>query len=102
MRLTYANHLLSVFAVLSVGGAGAPQVLPALLDVIPEARLNLVIYFLRDNNVQAAWGLLEGREPTNPQEFILHVGRPKLQHYTCPLLITTYIEYVHIEAKRIE
>lgn len=29
------------------GGEGALQVLPPLIDVIPEARLNLVIYYLR-------------------------------------------------------
>lgn len=29
------------------GGEGALQVLPPLVDVIPEARLNLVIYYLR-------------------------------------------------------
>ena len=28
-------------------GEGALQVLPPLIDVIPEARLNLVIYYLR-------------------------------------------------------
>ena len=29
------------------GGEGALQVLPPLIDVISEARLNLVIYYLR-------------------------------------------------------
>ena len=29
------------------GGEGALQVLPQLVDVIPEARLNLVIYYLK-------------------------------------------------------
>ena len=29
------------------GGKGALQVLPPLVDVIPEARLNLVIYHLK-------------------------------------------------------
>jgi intraflagellar transport protein 56 len=29
------------------GGEGALQLLPSLVDVIPEARLNLVIYYLK-------------------------------------------------------
>ena len=29
------------------GGEGALQCLPPLIDVIPEARLNLVIYYLK-------------------------------------------------------
>jgi intraflagellar transport protein 56 len=37
------RHNLVVFR----GGEGALQVLPPLVDVIPEARLNLVIYYLK-------------------------------------------------------
>ena len=33
------------------GGEGALQVLPRLIDVIPEARLNLVIYYLRQGEL---------------------------------------------------
>lgn len=36
-----------VLQVVFRGGEGALQVLPPLIDVIPEARLNLVIYYLR-------------------------------------------------------
>ena len=32
------------------GGENALQVLPPLIDVLPEARLNLVIYYLRQGN----------------------------------------------------
>jgi len=32
-------------------GEGALQVLPPLIDVIPEARLNLVIYYLRQGMI---------------------------------------------------
>ena len=34
------------------GGEGALQVLPPLIDVIPEARLNLVIYYLRQGELK--------------------------------------------------
>lgn len=35
------------------GGENALQVLPPVVDLIPEARLNLVIYHLRNEEVQA-------------------------------------------------
>lgn len=36
------------FQVVFQNGEGALQVLPPLVDVIPEARLNLVIYYLKE------------------------------------------------------
>nr|KAF6338635.1 tetratricopeptide repeat domain 26 [Pipistrellus kuhlii] len=53
------------------GGEGALQVLPPLVDVIPEARLNLVIYYLRQDDVQEAYNLIKDLEPATPQEYIL-------------------------------
>ncbi|XP_010129438.1 PREDICTED: tetratricopeptide repeat protein 26 [Buceros rhinoceros silvestris] len=61
------KHNLVVFR----GGEGALQVLPPLVDVIPEARLNLVIYYLRQDDVQEAYNLIKDLEPTAPQEYIL-------------------------------
>uniref|UniRef100_A0A3Q2QDN7 Intraflagellar transport protein 56 n=1 Tax=Fundulus heteroclitus TaxID=8078 RepID=A0A3Q2QDN7_FUNHE len=52
------------------GGEGALQVLPPLIDVIPEARLNLVIYYLRQD-VQEAYNLIQDLVPITPQEYIL-------------------------------
>ncbi|KAK7929895.1 hypothetical protein WMY93_006290 [Mugilogobius chulae] len=46
-------------------------VLPPLIDVIPEARLNLVIYYLRQDDVQEAYNLIQDLVPTTPQEYIL-------------------------------
>lgn len=45
--------------------------LPRLIDVLPEARLNLVIYFLREDELKEAYDLLKDLEPTTPQEYIL-------------------------------
>lgn len=42
-----ATNCFSSLQVVFRGGEGALQVLPPLIDVIPEARLNLVIYYLR-------------------------------------------------------
>ena len=50
------------------------QVLPPLVDVISEARLNLVIYYLRQDDVAEAYTLIKDLEPTVPQEYILKVG----------------------------
>uniref|UniRef100_A0A1B6CQU3 Tetratricopeptide repeat protein 26 n=2 Tax=Clastoptera arizonana TaxID=38151 RepID=A0A1B6CQU3_9HEMI len=61
------RHNLVVFR----GGVGALQVLPPLVDVIPEARLNLVIYHLKQDEYQEAYLLLKDLEPSVPQEYIL-------------------------------
>ncbi|XP_015595437.1 intraflagellar transport protein 56 isoform X2 [Cephus cinctus] len=53
------------------GGEGALQVLPNLVDVIPEARLNLVIYYLKQNEIHEAYDLIKDLEPAVPQEYIL-------------------------------
>jgi intraflagellar transport protein 56 len=52
-------------------GEGALQVLPGLVDVIPEARLNLVIYHLKQDELREAYALISDLEPTVPQEYIL-------------------------------
>ncbi|XP_030646461.1 intraflagellar transport protein 56-like [Chanos chanos] len=67
----YAKELIKHNLVVFRGGEGALQVLPALVDVIPEARLNLVIYYLRQDDVRAAYSLMKDVEPTTPQEYIL-------------------------------
>ncbi|XP_022162048.1 intraflagellar transport protein 56 isoform X1 [Myzus persicae] len=52
-------------------GEGALQVLPALVDILPEARLNLVIYYLRQGENEEAYELIKNLEPAIPQEYIL-------------------------------
>eukprot|EP00217_Crustomastix_stigmatica_P015940 CAMPEP_0183789418 /NCGR_PEP_ID=MMETSP0803_2-20130417/410_1 /TAXON_ID=195967 /ORGANISM="Crustomastix stigmata, Strain CCMP3273" /LENGTH=557 /DNA_ID=CAMNT_0026033587 /DNA_START=70 /DNA_END=1743 /DNA_ORIENTATION=+ len=61
------RHNLTVFR----AGENALQVLPQLLDMPPEARLNLVIYHLRNGEVKEAYALIKDLEPTTPQEYIL-------------------------------
>ncbi|KPP65277.1 hypothetical protein Z043_116317, partial [Scleropages formosus] len=62
----FAKELIRHNLVVFRGGEGALQVLPPLIDVISEARLNLVIYYLRQ-----AYSLIKDLEPTTPQEYIL-------------------------------
>jgi intraflagellar transport protein 56 len=52
-------------------GDRALQILPSLLDVIPEARLNLVIYHLRHDAVNEAYELIRDLEPSTPPEYII-------------------------------
>jgi intraflagellar transport protein 56 len=53
------------------GGENALQVLPPLIDVIPEARLNLVIYYLKNEEVNEAFKLIKDMECVVPKEYIL-------------------------------
>eukprot|EP00927_Polykrikos_kofoidii_P082838 TRINITY_DN833_c0_g2_i1.p1 TRINITY_DN833_c0_g2~~TRINITY_DN833_c0_g2_i1.p1 ORF type:complete len:561 (+),score=108.60 TRINITY_DN833_c0_g2_i1:218-1900(+) len=61
------QHNLVVFR----NGENALQVLPPLLEIIPEARLNLVIYHLRVDEAQEAYTLIKDLEPAVPREYIL-------------------------------
>ena len=66
-----ANDLIRHNMVVFSNGDQALQILPALVDFIPEARLNLVIYYLRHDGVAEADTLLKDLEPSTPQEYIL-------------------------------
>nr|CAG4636942.1 EOG090X04LA [Ceriodaphnia reticulata] len=61
------NHNLVIFR----NGDGALQVLPSLIDVIPEAKLNLIIYYLRQDETKEAFDLMQDVNPSLPAEYIL-------------------------------
>lgn len=42
-----------------------------MIDVIPEARLNLVIYYLKNEEVNEAYNLIKDMECVVPKEYIL-------------------------------
>ncbi|CAF1609846.1 unnamed protein product, partial [Didymodactylos carnosus] len=91
----YAKELFRHNMVVFQNGEGALQVLPALVDVIPEARLNLVVYYLKEGNLDTfcieyikcilkiyvicmflddldnAYELMKDVEPLQPAEYIL-------------------------------
>jgi len=46
-------------------------VLPPIVDVIPEARLNLVIYHLKNEEVDEAYKLIKDMDCVVPKEYIL-------------------------------
>mmetsp|Transcript_9504 Transcript_9504/g.35258 ORF Transcript_9504/g.35258 Transcript_9504/m.35258 type:complete len:622 (-) Transcript_9504:131-1996(-) len=66
------NFLIKHNMVVFKGGEGALQVLPDMLDMgIPEARLNLVIYYLRHGKDEEAYELMKDIDPGNVSEYIL-------------------------------
>jgi hypothetical protein len=48
-------------------GENALQVFPPLVEVLPEARLNLIIHHLRNDELQQAFMLVKTLEPSTPQ-----------------------------------
>ncbi|CAG2107602.1 unnamed protein product, partial [Medioppia subpectinata] len=68
---TYAQDLIRHNLVVFRGGEGALQVLPPLVDVLPEAKLNLVIFHLKNDNVTEANRLIKDLEATLPHEYVL-------------------------------
>ncbi|KAL7057214.1 hypothetical protein AAHC03_019178 [Spirometra sp. Aus1] len=68
---TYAKDLIQHNLVVFRNGEGALQVLPPLIDVLPEARLNLIIYHLKREDTEAAYDLVKDVDPSTPQEYVL-------------------------------
>uniref|UniRef100_A0A4W5PLJ9 Intraflagellar transport protein 56 n=1 Tax=Hucho hucho TaxID=62062 RepID=A0A4W5PLJ9_9TELE len=75
----FAKELIRHNLVVFRSGEGALQVLPALIDVITEARLNLVIYYLRQDDVQESYQLIKDLEPTTPQSNYLKIAQQFFQ-----------------------
>jgi intraflagellar transport protein 56 len=71
LSFTYAKELFKHNLVVFQNGEGALQTLTPLVDVIPEARLNLVIYYLKQGNVGEAYELMKDIDPSQPNEYIL-------------------------------
>ena len=42
-----------------------------MVDIFPEAKLNLIIYYLRNDEVQEAFNLVKDLTPTAPREYII-------------------------------
>lgn len=61
------RHNLVVFR----NGELAYQILPSLVDVVPEARLNLGIYHLKQNDIENAYKLMKDVKPAVPNDYIL-------------------------------
>lgn len=62
-----------------------------MLDLPQEARLNLVIYYLRNREVVEAFNLIKDLEPSTPPEYIL-----KGVVHTCYGQMTDHSEHLKI------
>jgi intraflagellar transport protein 56 len=67
----FENDLIRHNLVVFRDGENALQVFPPLVEVVPEARLNLIIHYLRSEELHMAYGLVKDLEPSTPQEYIL-------------------------------
>jgi intraflagellar transport protein 56 len=65
------NELVKHNLVVFRGGQHALRDLQPLLGIIPEARLNLVIYYMRKGDFDQAFNLVKELEPTMPQVHIV-------------------------------
>ncbi|CAB3403738.1 unnamed protein product [Caenorhabditis bovis] len=61
------QHNLVVFK----NGDKALQVFPSLMDTVPEARLNMILYYLKKDQIQDALALCGEVEPQLPSEFLI-------------------------------
>ncbi len=43
------------------------QILPPLIELFPETRLNMVIYCLKNDSTEEAFNLVKDLNPTNPR-----------------------------------
>eukprot|EP00916_Digyalum_oweni_P024866 GHVL01041078.1.p1 GENE.GHVL01041078.1~~GHVL01041078.1.p1 ORF type:complete len:574 (+),score=150.25 GHVL01041078.1:93-1814(+) len=61
------RHNIAVFR----NGENAPQVFTPLIDVIPEARLNLAIFNLKEGRVKEGYALIKDMKTAFPREYII-------------------------------
>ncbi|XP_045477389.1 intraflagellar transport protein 56 [Harmonia axyridis] len=69
--VSFGHDLLRHNMVVFKDGEGALQVFPSLVDIVPEARLNLVIYYLHKDDIKEAFDLIRDLQPAVPHEYIL-------------------------------
>ncbi|KAI9188078.1 hypothetical protein H9P43_002469 [Blastocladiella emersonii ATCC 22665] len=67
----FAQDILRHNLVVFRNGEGALGVLEPLVDVVPEARLNLALWHLRHDDMVAAYELMKDVDPASPAEYIL-------------------------------
>lgn len=66
-----ARELLRHNQVVFKDGDGALQVFPGLMDTLPEARVNLILYHLKKEDIDSAMALCNDLEPQSTTEFLV-------------------------------
>jgi len=65
------RHNMAVFENDENSNSNKLKVFNNLIDIIPEAKLNLIIYYLRNDQVNQAYNLIKDVQPSNTKEYIL-------------------------------
>jgi intraflagellar transport protein 56 len=65
------RHNMAVFDNEENSNSNKLKVFSSLIDIIPEAKLNLIIYYLRNDQVNQAYNLIKDIQPQNTKEYIL-------------------------------
>ena len=54
-----------------------------MVEFLPEAKLNLIIYYLKNDEVNEAYNLVKDLTPTAPREYIIKVNNLWLNLVCC-------------------
>ena len=65
------RHNLAVFETSASGNSNKLKVFSSLLDIIPEAKQNLIIYYLRNDQINQAYNLIKELQPVTTKDYIL-------------------------------
>jgi intraflagellar transport protein 56 len=65
------RHNMAVFDNDENSNTNKLKIFSSLIDIIPEAKLNLIIYYLRNDQVNQAYNLIKDIQPQNTKEYIL-------------------------------
>jgi len=65
------RHNMAVFDSEDSGTSSKLKVFSQLTDIIPESKLNLVIYYLKNDQINQAYNLIKDLQPSNTKEYIL-------------------------------
>ncbi|KAJ1517844.1 Intraflagellar transport protein 56 [Coelomomyces lativittatus] len=68
---TFANDIVKLNLAIFTSTPACLSVFEPLVDVVPEARLNLALYHLKNDDIQPAYELMKDVEPSSPAEYIL-------------------------------
>lgn len=52
-------------------GENALKVFPPLIEIYPESKLNLIIHYIKQNQIEQAYKMIFDIEPVTPKEYII-------------------------------
>ncbi len=65
------RHNMAVYDSEDSGTSSKLKVFSQLIDIIPEAKLNLVIYYVKNDQINQAYNLIKDLQPSNTKEYII-------------------------------